>query len=418
MSKRKQPQRLPPPIMHGGEAIDSDVILSESSGDLGVLLWKTVRSVRLWGELPEGDRSQAFVEAAHAARTKRIETAGIPYEIRPALLKAAAVLQPRARAAAVGAACRELSDWANERGWAGTAIEFMQAAAVVLPANAEVAREVGRLAKRNAEFTRAETWYRQAISRARKGRLWYDFSRAYIGMGTVFMHRGNFPQAKKSMIRGLRAAKRFSIRSLAAASYHELAVIAIRTDRFDEATRYARSALQTYRARHPRLPALAHDYGVYLMKAGYFDAALRMFVASPAEFGNPLDQLARSAAIARAAGALGDDDAFETARASADQLLGDGGTRQGASAALLSLARGAASLGQVELASGYGSAAQMAAAERNEFAILHETEAFLDSLRSVGVREAAKEEPLQPTPESVDGAVSEFEAALSELAVV
>ncbi|MQA88903.1 MAG: hypothetical protein GEU90_01530 [Gemmatimonas sp.] len=418
MNKRKQPQRLPPPILHDGETIDSAIVLTEFSGDLGLLLWKTVRSVRLWGELSEGERPQAFGDGALAQRRGWIEGTLVPDEIRPAMQKAAAVLQPRARAATVCTSCRELSDWANEQGLLGTAIEFLQAAAVVEPANAEVAREVARLAKRRAEYTRAETWYRQAISRARMSRSWYDFSRSYIGLGTVFMHRGNFPQARRALIRGLRAAKRFSIRGLAAAAYHELTVVAIRTDRLDESTRLACLALQTYRVGHPRLPALAHDYGVYLMKAGYAAGALRTFVASPPDFGTPLDRLARAAAIARAAGALGDPSTFTSARETADELLRYPGTLQGATPALLSLARGAASLGDSTLASNYGAAARSGATQRSEFALLHEAETFLDSLRYAGADQPPQTEPLLPTPDHVDGVVTEFETALTSLGAV
>lgn len=413
MSKRKQPQRLPPPITHGSEAIDSEVILREFPGDLGLLFWKTVRAVRLWAEVADGERGQAFAEGAQARRLERLAESEVPPELRAPLTRAAAVLQPRARAATVAAACRDLSEWAAARGSLGTALEFMQAAALLLPRNAELAREAARLAKRNTEYTRAETWYRQAISRARNGRSWYDFSRAYIGLGTVFMHRGNFPQAKKSLIRGLRAARRFSIRSLVAAAYHELAVVAIRTDRLDEATRYARAALQTYRPGHRRLPALAHDYGVYLMKAGFFDAALRTFLACPPDYGSPHDQLARAAAIARAAGSVGDSQSFEEAHRNALTLLEDPTAQATATTALLSIARGAASLGELEVASRYGTSAQNSATARGEFALQHEAEAFIQSLGTLEATPSRNGQPPQPLPENVAGAVAEFELALA-----
>src|SRR5690606_25268000 len=125
------------------------------------------------------------------------------------------------------------------------------------------------------------TWYRQAISRARKGRQWYEFSRSYIGMGTIFVLRGNYPAARKSLIRGLRAAKRFSIRPLAAAAYHELMVLAIQAARPIEVTRYAHSAILAYGKGNPRLPALAFDYGAFLMSKGHYAEALRTFRSVP-----------------------------------------------------------------------------------------------------------------------------------------
>src|SRR5690606_33463591 len=114
------------------------------------------------------------------------------------------------------------------------------------PADAEIAHEVARLARTATEYTRAETWYRQAVSRARRRKTWYEFSRGYSGLGTIFMLRGNYPNARKSLVRGLRAARRFSIRPLAAAAYHELMVLSINSDRPEEVTRFAASAVKAY----------------------------------------------------------------------------------------------------------------------------------------------------------------------------
>src|SRR5690606_24299526 len=125
----------------------------------------------------------------------------------------------------------------------GTALEFAQAAAVAVPAEADAAQEAARLARTRTEYHRAETWYRQAVSRARRSRDWAGFARGYIGLGIVHRQRGGYPQAGKSLIRGLRAARRFSIRPLEAAAAHELTVLGIHTLRARDVARFARMSI-------------------------------------------------------------------------------------------------------------------------------------------------------------------------------
>lgn len=319
VSRRRQPQRLPPPLMHGPEPIEGTAILADFPDDLGLLLWKTVRAVRLWTGLPAAERAHAFQDDAHAARGAWIAEA--PEELRGALERVGAVLQPRARSAGVARACREIGEWAVARGNLPTAIEFMQAAAVTLPADGEVAHEVARLARLAGDYTRAETWYRQAVSRARRAAAWYEFTRAYIGLGAVFTLRGNYPAARKSLIRGLRAARRFSIRPLAAIAYHELMLLAIVTGRTDDITRLARSALQAYGRGNERAAALALDLGRYLLEEGRHSEALRLLRAPPADAGSTEERFSRAAATALAAARAGDPEALETAFETAEALL-------------------------------------------------------------------------------------------------
>ena len=319
VSRRRQPQRLPPPLMHGPEPIEGTAILADFPDDLGLLLWKTVRAVRLWTGLPATERAHAFQDDAHAARKAWLADA--PEELRDALERAAAILQPRARSASVARACREIGEWAVARGNLPTAIEFMQAAAVALPADGEVAHEVARLARQAGDYTRAETWYRQAVSRARRASAWYEFTRAYIGLGAVFALRGNYPAARKSLIRGLRAARRFSIRSLAATAYHELMLLAIATGRTEDVTRLARSALQAYGPGNERAAALALDLGRYFLEVGRHTEALRLLRSNPADSGSPEERFSRAAATALAAALAGDPGAYEAASEPAESLL-------------------------------------------------------------------------------------------------
>lgn len=415
-SNRRQPQRLPPPIVWGPGPIDSDGILLDYTGEVGVALWKTVRAVQLWAELPEGGRAGAFDAGAHARRIALIERLELPAEVTAALGRAAAVLQPRARATTVARACRDLAEWAESESRLATAVELMQAAAAVLPADPEVAHEVGRLSRAHRDLPRAETWYRQAVARARRSRNWYVFARSYISLGMVSGRRGNFPQARRSLIRGLRAARRFSIRPLAANALHELVVLAIRADRPNDVARYLRAAIEAYGPGHPRLPALAHDFGVFLMKRGQFETALRTFQNCPADFGRPIDQLARSAATVRAAGSVGDMEAYAEAWARTETLLLDPLAGAGATTAHLAMARGALSAGELRRARTSAEKAKQLAEAAGEFAEQADVEAVLDSIAQAERAEAGfQTETGVPAPVEVRQAARALETAMAGL---
>ena len=63
---------VPPAILRGpDETLEGAAILVEVPGDLGVLLWRTARDVRLWGEVPRNARENLFV-TADEGRDKRL----------------------------------------------------------------------------------------------------------------------------------------------------------------------------------------------------------------------------------------------------------------------------------------------------------------------------------------------------------
>lgn len=396
--------------MHGSDAIDSADVLRESEGALGVLLWKTVRSVRLWAELPARDRAGAYEGEVAQRREELIESVGVPERLAEPLGRASTVLRGRARPSTVCKGCREIAAWAVEEGKLGTAVEFLQAAAVAAPADGTVAHEVARVARMRGEYSRAETWYREAISRARRSREWYEFSRSYIGLGIVYSLRGAYPQATKSLIRGLRAARRFSIRPLIAAAAHELVVVGIRTDRAPEVARYARVAVEAYGPGHERLPALAHDVAIFLLNSGYLTAAKRILTTTRAEYTRPIDRLGHWAALVRLGGALGDEALYREALARTEALLGEPCTGECTVPALLSIARGADSIGETDRALSAAERAAEIAKERGEARLQFTVEAELESLRNrSGTAAAARR---HRTPRPLESLITELEGAL------
>jgi tetratricopeptide (TPR) repeat protein len=414
MSLRRQPQRLPPPLTFGAEKIDAEIVLCEFEDDLGLLLWKTVRSVRMWAELPEGERLRAFGREAVKPRLEWIEGPDVPAEIRPLLRECARVLRSgRAEPREIAGACRDLSRWAATLGRPGTAIEYMQAAAILLPEEPVLAREVGRLARARAEFARSETWYRHSVARARRARDWSEFARSYLGVGTVAMLRGNHPQAQRAFIRGLRAAKRHSLHGLTAAAHHEMTVLAIRMGRPRDVVRHARLALQAYPRGHERLPALAHDLAAFAISRGHFREGLRVLLAIPPYYGQPGDQLARAACIVRAAAMAGDVDAYQSGWMAAESLLADPASAERAATALVSLARGARAAGELVRAREMAERARLLATDRGEAALVFAAEGILASIPSAGPAGPAEVKPPSTAPRPLAGLVTELEAALA-----
>jgi hypothetical protein len=410
MSNRRQPQRIPPPITHGAEPIDSAILLREFPGVLGLALWKTVRTVRLWAELPETERGRAFVRGSQAARLRMLESPEIPREVQVLLARCAGVLRPRARSATVGGACRGVAGWAESGGAAGTAVEFLQAAAIAQPAEAELAYEVGRAARARGENQRAETWFRQAISRARRSQNRYEFSRSYVALGSVHLARGNHQQAKRGLIRGLRAAKRFSIRPLAATAYHQLAVLAIRANRPAEVGRYARAAIEAYGPGHSELPSLASEVGAFLLDAGYGAEARRIFESLPADPSSECERLRRLAGIARAAALTGDCSAYASAWDAAEAMIADGMEVAGAPSDLLSLARSAAVVEHTDRAVRAATMARDRATSAGEDEIAQEATRLLDAISAGDSFERPSSKPGSP---KVVGLVRAIETALA-----
>jgi tetratricopeptide (TPR) repeat protein len=334
--------------------------------------------------------------------------------LRHLLESAAGVLRGAAvETAEIAAACRRLAEWADEGGKLATALEFMQAAALVHPADADLPLAVAKLARRSAEYARAETWYRQAISTARRTRNGSAFARAYLGLGITHRQRGAYPAARNALLRSLRAARRHSLRDVVAMAYHELAGVGIRTSKASEVRRYTRAALEAYGPGNPGLTALAHDVAVFWMKLGYFPAALRVFSAIPANYGGATEQLALRANRVRAAGAVGDRDLYEDSWAEADQLLLRSDTAQTAADALVSMTRGAQSIGDWPRAEETGRRARELARQRGEFEQLAEADALLEAIAGRRRMVASAQTASTTASESLDSLATQLAEAVS-----
>ena len=402
MAGIRGPHAVPPPITFGDDPVEAGEVLAEWPAEEATLLWKTVRTMRLWAEISEGERPRTFSDDAFDRRIELISSSEVRPRLRTVLCEAAEVLRDDSVSSdALASTCARIGEFAEQFGALGTALEYYQAAALLNRSDARYPRAVGLVARRKGEIPRAETWFREAIRRGRSAEDWVGYCWSWIGLGKVFMLRGNYPSARAAFSRALRRARRQRKRLLVAAAHHDMVALAVVSGRRNDLFRHAQSALKAYGRGHERLPVLAHDVAVFLMREGYFEAALEMFSANRMEHLGLTEKLARAASMARAAGALGKASEFEAAWQDASTLLDVVQDADVMSSAMLALARGAASLGKVERARSLAREAHTLAIKRGESARALDAESVLDSLVTADAGRGVVDPKLVTTPPRV-----------------
>lgn len=368
-------RRAPPPLTRapGRGSLACADVLAEHPGEPGLLLWKTCRSVHLWGQ--PGPRLHLFGGGAAELRRSRLEGAGLDAELQAPLTVLASLLEnPRiVDVPRMVAACREVARWAEARGNLATALAFAQAAATAAPDDASQAVAVGRFARMRAEYERAESWFEHAVVLARGSGDW----QAYAGLGNLYVQKGSFPKARHYHLRCLRAARRYALHDMEGAALHNLFAVAVESDAHAEACGYADAALSAYPAGSPAILRLAQDVAFNWVSQGESHAALAVMqelLTRPEIL--PIRHIIQGH-VARAAGAVGDCDAFERAWARVWTFLDEDNSPPGASSALIGLAYGAASLGECARAERAVRRALKLATERLESAAMLEAEKLL-----------------------------------------
>lgn len=368
------------------------------TGEAAVLVWKSLRSVMLWASASPREHAELFAPGAEQRRITEIMVTDLDSALVGPLRTFAQILgNPLGvRREAVALACRQVAQWAHTSGYTATTLAFTQAAAMVCPADAELAHEVGRLARANGEMARAESWHRRAIMLGRQTGAWEPYARSYVSLGNIAGHRGNFPQARRCQIKAYRAARRHALGEVMAMALHDLFLIALEFDEAVAAQRYARQAFRAYGPTHNRIPYLAHDLAVLWIREGQFGQAMPVLQALLPRFAAPDEQLLVQANIARAAGGLNRVDIFEESWSAADNLmiLPQVGSRK--AQALLNMARGATGLSLWERAERAAREALAQATMRGESQIVFEAESVLQSVAAhrVATAQTEAEEPL------------------------
>jgi len=374
---------IPPPLVHGPEALEGGNLLQEFPGELGVVLWQALRDVMLLAATPAAERDGLFTADAERRRLAAMLSAAVdPLLEAPLRTLAAMVGDPAAGPGeAIGVACRQIGQWAEARGALETALAFAQDAALACPGDAAAALNVGRIAYKLSDHARAEIWYRRTIGLARQGRDWSLYTHAFLGLGNLYVRRGNFPAGRRYRNRALRAAKRGGLRQLQGISLHDLFILEAECGNAAEAEGYARRAMECYGVKSSRLPALANDVAYFWLINGRFSAALTVLRPLVRQMSDPKERLSVLASTARAAGGAGDREAFRHAAERVGASADDPSVQYGLARAWLDVAYGAASLEEWQEAAAAAEAALGLAERLEEAKVVFIAESILDSVR-------------------------------------
>ncbi|HEX8242239.1 MAG TPA: tetratricopeptide repeat protein [Longimicrobium sp.] len=398
-------QRVPPALTRGTERLEAISILDEIPGDLGLVLWRSARNVLLWAEAPAESRAALFAGDAARVRRDELANADVDPELRGPVSVFADLLRHPGQTDLLRLvnACRRVATWAEARGSLHTALEFAQAAALAAPDSASLAYGVGRVARRLADYDRAESWYTRAVVQGRDAHDWRSYASGLAGMGNLHMQRGNYPAAKRVHQRCLHAADRHRLADLRGAAYHNLFSIAIEMRAGPEADVLAAHALAAYTPGDPGVLRLAIDVAYHWNLTGNFGGALQVALALEPLVDDPPLRPSVQSLIARAAGGVGDRARYEAAVARMDELLSDPAIPEEMVArALLGLAHGALNLGDRRAAALYADEAISIARRRCEGRVVLEAEAVLDASTRPVMSSAPETGVASPAPALAD----------------
>ncbi len=338
--------RVPAAAVSGIEPLDEMGVLRENRGQRGLVLWQALRDAVLWAQTPPSEREGLFSPEAGARRTAAMLAARMEISLAgPLTVLTELVKRPeRIRAEQLALACREVSSWAEARGVLATAQGYAEAAALVSPADASAAFKAGQLARKCADYPRAERWLRRAAAVARQDPDRCVSALAFIALGNVYFQRGKFPNAKRFHTRGLNIARRHNLSGVQGRALHDLFVIASLAQDIKEAEQLGMDAFWAYGPDHEKIPILAHDLAYSWTLQHQYGRALPVFQALMPHMKDHESRVTALSNIARCAGEVGDVETFRKAWSDAWNALSATTARDGCAEAMLELAKGAAAI--------------------------------------------------------------------------
>ncbi len=381
-TKMKRRWRIPPPLLQNGEGPGPEGlgILDEFRSELGIVLWKSLRSVLLWADTNPKDRHSLFSEGSDERRQIEI-LSSVPDDeesLREALEDLLAVLARPVEVDPefVGVACNRVAAWAEGRKALRTSLEFLQGAALACPADPGFAMAVGRATRNLAEYGRSEAWYYRAIGLARQAGAWELYVRAYLSHGTMMLRRGALPAARRSFLKALRRARRQSLRDGEALALHDLFALEGRSGNRKEALTYADQAVASYGPHHAGLPRLAHDIAYFWLEGGDHEHALPVFMATLGRV-KADERPFVLGSVSRAAAGMEDIGAYEWARRELERYEPSPGVAE----AWVDTARAALALNRLDEATEAAHLAESVARARREGQMRFLAESILEEIQ-------------------------------------
>lgn len=266
-----RPWCIPPVMMRdAGEGLERVAVLEESEGELGVLLWRTVRDVELWAATPPARRAGLFhPESAERRRTRLAETE-VPPELAAPLdtLSALLAVPDRADEYTVAQCCAHIAAWASGTRARETALAYAQAAALALPEDADAALQTGACSLDAGQRARAEVWLRRAVGLGRRGRRWDAYSRAVFALARLHERAANPVRAVREYRLAHRAGLRHGVDEVRLGAARALLRLARASGDAERARNWAVAAQRAYRPGAPEATALLLELARFWLDAG------------------------------------------------------------------------------------------------------------------------------------------------------
>lgn len=382
---------LHPLALPGGEAAGIE-ILAELPRREGVPLFSLFRAALSWSS---GGSSGEDVGALESHALARLGEEGC--------WPAAAVIAmnvaepPGDDRDEIARACLCVADWALSQSAPNTALAFAGLAAIVWPRHPRYAWTYARLLRGSGRMREAEQWFR----RSHRVAVWLGDWEAQVkclnSLGVLSYITGSYRRAEGRLARALALAAKHGLHRARGEVLHDLFALELDRQDFTRAEGYAAEAVRHYLPSHHRLPALGHDMACLWMEQGHFARAHPLLLAVARHLDNSAEQFQTYAAAARAAGGAGDVEGYERASARAWEAASHFNESRTRGAALLDLARGAASLGRWPQAIDIFEQARAVAMSREEADVLVKAEAGLEAARA----ERRADSPARPVRPSV-----------------
>lgn len=382
-SRRPRRSRTPLAQLHPTERVRGSNILEEHDWPLAQVLWESYRNVGDWALTPKEQRTRHTIPpGALERRNEQLAAEWMEPEVRAELeIVRDMMAEPcRTPERLVARACRRISAWAGERGALATQFYFAAAAGLCLPEDARQAYRVGCLARSLAKWDAAEVWLEHAIAAARRKRDRETQGMAILGLGNTYYRQGLYTRAKEAYATGFTLASKHQLPEIEGGALHDLFAVSVETEEYTQAEEYARLALRAYGRDNPRVPGLAHDVAYFWLVRGHAARALRVLEALLPRLVVAAHRMLALAVMGRAGGSCGRRDVFERAWRGVWALRSDPEVRSRIAPALMELAHGAASLGDIARAEKAGGAAIEVARARGEWDVAERVEALIGQL--------------------------------------
>jgi hypothetical protein len=294
--------------------LDDLRLVLEVDGEFSAELLRSLHRVRLLADTPRELRSALFSPVARQLGSDPAVDY-IPEQLHRALSILgripfeAGTLPDRE----IALACRQVAEWAEGHSHEMTAVFWAEAAASLLPDDAEMANLAGRACRRAGERRRAELWYERGSGLGRRAGNTLEQVNGLLGFGNLYRDFGELGRAFRWIRRAGNTAKRGGLRESAGEALHDAFFLVYLKENLHRAAIWAERAAKVYPVHASRYPYFAADLAVLLARRGLYDESQDILFAVQRILIAPVEQLQLSGLMAFAAGGAGDVAAFEEA---------------------------------------------------------------------------------------------------------